>query len=129
MSNSKNGRIKMDDIINIFELKKKISKFADDREWIKYHSPKNLSMALSVEAAELMEIFQWMTGDESLTVEDETQRSNISDELADIFVYVVRIADRLDINLSESIKIKMKKNAEKYPAELVRGSSKKYTEY
>ena len=119
----------MDDIINIFELKKKISKFADDREWIKYHSPKNLSMALSVEAAELMEIFQWMTGDESLTVEDETQRSNISDELADIFVYVVRIADRLDINLSESIKIKMKKNAEKYPAELVRGSSKKYTEY
>ena len=106
----------------------KIRKFADDRDWDQYHSPKNLTMALIVESAELVEHFQWMTEEQSANVPAETHEQ-ISHELADIFVYLLRLSDKLDIDLIEAANNKMDINGKKYPVEKVRGSSKKYTAY
>ncbi len=110
------------------KLMQKIRKFADDRDWDQYHSPKNLSMALIVESAELVEHFQWMTEEQSSNVSSEAHEQ-IGHELADIFVYLLRLSDKLDIDLVEAANRKIELNEEKYPAEKVRGSSKKYTAY
>lgn len=112
----------------IRELIQKIRKFADDRDWDQYHSPKNLSMALIAESAELIEHFQWMTEEQSSNVSAEIHEQ-IGHELADIFVYLLRLSDKLDIDLVEAANKKMELNEEKYPADKVRGSSKKYTAY
>jgi dCTP diphosphatase len=118
----------MSEKIDVKELKKSISKFAQAREWEKFHTPKNIVMALSVEASELLELFQWLTPVESTQL-NKVQKAQVADELSDVIVYATRLADLLDINLKSSIKSKMKKNARKYPAKLVKGSAKKYTEY
>ena len=118
----------MSDEINVDALKKSIEEFANDRDWEQFHTPKNLACALSVESAELLEIFQWMSEEEQKNISDEKKEA-ISEELSDILTYVVRLAGVMNINLSNSIEKKVKKNAKKYPAELVRGSSKKYDEY
>ena len=110
------------------ELSEKIRAFARDRDWEQFHSPKNLAMALSVEVAEVVEHFQWLTQDESFNLADE-KRQAVGEELADIFVYLVRLADQLDIDLSEAVDRKIALNEVKYPADLVRGSAKKYNEY
>ena len=110
------------------ELRIRVSKFVRERDWEQFHSPKNLSMALIVEAAELLEHFQWMKQSESHELSQE-KRQQVEEEMADILVYLVRIADQLDIDLISAAHKKMISNAAKYPAELVRGSSKKYTEY
>lgn len=110
------------------EIKLNARNFAARRDWEQFHSPKNLVMALGVEAAELIEIFQWLTQEESEQVSNET-RERVADEIADVQVYLVRLADRLEIDIAQAVTAKMKKNEEKYPADLVRGSSKKYTEY
>jgi len=110
------------------DIKLKARHFAEDRDWNQFHSPKNLVMALGVEAAELSEIFQWLTEDQSLMLSPET-KARVADEIADVQVYLVRLADRLGIDIASAVALKMKKNEEKYPTELVRGSSKKYTEY
>ena len=109
-------------------LRARIRQFADERDWDQFHSPKNLAMALIVEAAELVEHFQWLTEEQSCSLSAEKQ-SEIEMELADILIYLVRIADKLDIDLEQAAFKKLQSNAEKYPAEKVRGLSKKYNEY
>lgn len=110
------------------QLKAPLQTFADERDWDQFHSPKNLSMALSVEASELVECFQWLTEEQSQNLSTE-QYQAVVDEMADVQVYLLRLATKLDVNLLEAVEQKMVKNAAKYPAELVKGSSKKYTEY
>ena len=109
-------------------LKIRFRKFADDRDWDQFHSPKNLSMALIVEAAELVEHFQWLTEDQSSSLEPK-KLQEVETELADIQIYLIRLADKLNINLLDAINKKVIINEEKYPADKVKGSSKKYTEY
>lgn len=101
--------------------------FADERDWDQFHSPKNLAMALSVEAAELLEHFQWLSDAESSALDPET-RAKVSEELADVLLYLVRLADKLDIDLALAASEKLKINDAKYPADKARGSSKKYSE-
>lgn len=110
------------------DLKARIRHFADERDWDQFHSPKNLVMALIVEAAELVEHFQWLTEEQSRYLSAGKQ-SEVEAELADILIYLVRIADKLDINLTHAALKKLQGNAEKYPAEKVKGRSKKYNEY
>ncbi len=109
-------------------LKKRLRLFADERDWDQFHSPKNLSMALIAEAAELIEHFQWLTEEESQTLSTEKQ-AEVEAELADILVYLVRIADKLDVDLLAAVDKKMAINEQKYPIEKARGNAKKYTEY
>jgi NTP pyrophosphatase (non-canonical NTP hydrolase) len=113
---------------DIKQLQARIQKFATARDWEQFHSPKNLSMALIAEAAELVEHFQWLTEEQSHNLPEKTL-DNVKHELADIFLYLIRIADKLDVDLVEVAESKIKINEEKYPADLVRGSAKKYTEY
>jgi NTP pyrophosphatase (non-canonical NTP hydrolase) len=100
-----------------------------EREWDQFHSVKNLSMALSVEASELLEIFQWMTEDKSNQIKsDPVLKEKIEDEVADIFIYLLRVIKKTDIDLLAAVKNKMEKNKKKYPVELSKGNSKKYDE-
>jgi NTP pyrophosphatase (non-canonical NTP hydrolase) len=109
------------------ELAERLRAFAEERDWEQFHSPKNLSMALSVEVAELLEHFQWLTEEQSLNLPPEV-RDQVRDELADVFIYLVRLSDRLGIDLREAAWDKVAKNAEKYPVEKSRGHKRKYTE-
>jgi len=109
-------------------LRDRLREFAKERDWDQFHSPKNLAMALSVEVAELLEHFQWLTQDESKTLDGKTQAA-VADEIADVQVYLIRLADKLGVDILASVENKMKKNEAKYPADKVRGSSKKYSEY
>jgi NTP pyrophosphatase (non-canonical NTP hydrolase) len=116
------------EIKDLAELKLRLRRFVEERDWDQFHSPKNLAMALSVEAAELVEIFQWLTEAES-AAQDEGRKQRAAAELADILVYLVRIADRLDIDLLQAVAHKLAENARKYPVERVRGKALKYDEY
>jgi dCTP diphosphatase len=109
------------------ELRDRLRQFAADRDWDQFHSPKNLAMALSVEAAELLEHFQWMSEAESASLTPEN-REKVREELADVFLYLIRIADKLGIDLPGAAADKIAVNAAKYPVEKSRGSSKKYNE-
>ncbi len=109
-------------------LRNRINQFVEQRDWQQFHSPKNLAMALIVEAAELVEHFQWVTQQESYELSPE-KREQVSHELADTFVYLLRIADVLDIDLIHAANSKMDLNAKKYPVEKVRGRNNKYTDY
>lgn len=113
---------------DLLMLRDKLRSFAADRDWDQFHSPKNLSMALMVEVAELMEHFQWLTEAQSLDLAAKSKDA-VSEELADILLYLVRLSDKLDVDLPKAALRKLEKNAAKYPAEQVRGSAKKYTEY
>ena len=115
-------------ILDLDELKRKLQKFADERDWDQFHSPKNLAMALNVEAAELLEHFQWLTEAESKTVPPDVLKE-VADEIADIQIYLTRLADKLDVDIDEAVKKKLESNALKYPVELARGSAAKYTKY
>jgi len=110
------------------ELKVRMRAFVAERDWDQFHSPKNLAMALSVEASELVELFQWLTEAQS-AAPDENLRHRAAEELADVLWFLVRIADRLDIDLLAAAESKFARNAEKYPADRVRGQSRKYDEY
>lgn len=115
--------------INYTMLEKGIFKFSEDRDWEQFHSIKNLAMALSVESSELLEIFQWMTDIDSNNVDKDSKKfPKVKDEIADIFIYLIRISSKLDINLEEAVLNKMQKNIEKYPVEKFYGSSRKYNE-
>jgi len=113
---------------DIDTFKQRLREFAAARNWDQFHSPKNLSMALIAEAAELVEHFQWSTQEESRELEPE-KLAEVQMELADIMIYLIRLADTLDINLLQAIEEKIEINEKKYPVEKVHGSSKKYTEY
>ena len=117
-----------DKVIPIQTIKNKIKKFVKERDWEQYHSPKNLSMSLAIEAAELMEIFQWVTDEQSFKL-NKKQRIELEDEMADVAVYLLGLFNVLDIDLSKAIANKMLKNDKKYPAKLVKGKMHKYTHY
>ena len=110
------------------ELKLKLREFAQVRDWEQFHSPKNLSMALSVEAAELVEHFQWMTEQQSSELTPQRHVA-VAFELADIFIFLLRLSDQLDVDLMEITKRKMELNNKRYPIEKVKGSSIKHNEY
>lgn len=109
------------------ELVQSIRDFARDRDWNKFHSPKNLAMALSVEVAEIVEHFQWLTQSQSDEL-DREKLAQIEEEIADVMIYLTRLADRLGINPIEAAKKKMQLNEKKYPVEKAKGTAAKYTE-
>lgn len=107
---------------DIDDLTRTLRQFADERNWEKYHSPKNLTMALSVEVAELAEHFQWLTQQESSHLSPD-QKKAVREEIADVFIYLVRLADRLEIDLLNAAEDKIALNALKYPAKKEQGES------
>lgn len=109
-------------------LRDRLKAFAQERDWEQFHSPKNLAMALIVEAAELLEHFQWLTPEQSESLAEDKRRE-VELEMADIFIYLMRMCERLDVDLLKVVEDKIKMNAEKYPADKVRGSAKKYSDY
>lgn len=109
-------------------LREALRRFAADRDWEQFHSPKNLAISLSVEAAELLEHFQWLSEAESATLSPET-RAKVREELADVLLYLIRLADKLDLDLIESARDKLRINAAKYPVDKARGNAKKYTDF
>ncbi|MBL8224271.1 MAG: nucleotide pyrophosphohydrolase [Chromatiales bacterium] len=118
----------MDVAVNdLTQIRDALRRFADERDWDQFHSPKNLAMALSVEAAELLEHFQWVDGEASKQP-GEAELEEIRAEMADVLLYLIRIADKLGTDLIEAAHAKIKLNESKYPVDKSRGSSKKYTE-
>ena len=111
----------------LIELRDALRAFTREREWDRYHTPKNLAMALIVEAAELAEHFQWLTAEESQSPQDG-RREKIRDELADVLIYLVELADTLDVDLIVAARDKIGKTALKYPVDKARGNAKKYDE-
>jgi NTP pyrophosphatase (non-canonical NTP hydrolase) len=109
-------------------LAQELRRFVDDRDWNQFHSPKNLTMALAVEVAELLEHFQWLTEEQSHSLSEE-KLAEVRDEIGDTLIYLTRLADVLGIDPVEAARDKVKKNEEKYPAETVRGKALKYSEY
>ena len=109
------------------ELRDALRRFSAERDWDQYHAPKNLAMALSVEAAELLEHFQWISEDESKRLPAELL-AKVREELADVLIYLVRLADKLDVDLLAAARDKLALNAAKYPVDKARGNSRKYSE-
>lgn len=111
-------------IQSLADLAAALQRFADERDWERFHSPKNLAMALSVEAAELVEHFQWLTQQQSMELPPGKKRE-VGEELADVLIYLVRLADRLGIDLLAEAENKIALNAQKYPVEQSRGCSER----
>jgi NTP pyrophosphatase (non-canonical NTP hydrolase) len=109
------------------ELIKNIRNFAQQRDWDQFHSPKNLAMALSVEVAEIVEHFQWLTQAESNSL-DPVKLTEIKEEIADVMIYLTRLADRLGIDPVQAAEEKMRLNEKKYPVEKAKGNAAKYTD-
>ena len=109
------------------KLRDEMREFARLRDWDQFHSPKNLAMALSVEAAELLEHFQWLTEEQSRRLDTKTQAA-VAAEIADVLLYLVRLGDQLGIDPVAAAQRKLVENARKYPVEKSRGNRKKYTE-
>jgi dCTP diphosphatase len=108
------------------DLAIELRRFAADREWERFHTPKNLAISLAIEVGEVLELVQWSSDAEiAARVESPDGRAAVAEELADVLIYLVRLADVLDIDLLEAASAKIKANAERYPAEEVRGSSAK----
>ena len=109
------------------DLKAALSQFSEARDWAQFHSPKNLASALSVEAAELLEHFQWLTEAQSRDLSDE-KKAAVAAEMADVFLYLLNLSEKLGIDLMAASWAKLKANGEKYPVDKAKGSMKKYTE-
>jgi dCTP diphosphatase len=109
-------------------LAEQLRRFAAERDWEQFHSPKNLAMALSVEVAEIVEHFQWLSEAQSRDL-GAAKRSEVEQELADALIYLVRLADQLGVDLLQAAGRKLAVNEARYPAEQVRGSARKYSEY
>ena len=115
--------------MDLLELQDRLRAFAEERDWKKFHTPKNLVMALAGEVGELAEVFQWLSAEEAASVaEDEALRSRAGEEMADVLAYLLLLADALHLDLSEALVRKMRTNEERYPVHLSRGSARKYTE-
>lgn len=113
---------------SIEEIQEKLRSFAQEREWDQFHSPKNLATALSVEASELLEHFQWLSTEASeRSALSESTMTEIEKELADVFLYLLRLSDKLDVNLLEAATNKLAINEEKYPVSLSKGNAIKYS--
>jgi len=113
--------------VDLEKIKLKLREFAEERDWEQFHDPKNLSMALSVEVAELVEIFQWSKSGGLDEIKDRNIKKEIEREIADIFNYLVRLSDILNIDLEKASLNKIHENAEKYPVNISKGSSVKYS--
>jgi len=108
-------------------LRDRLRRFAEERDWDQFHAPKNLAIALAVEAAELLEHFQWLKEEDSKHLTPE-QLAKVREEMADVLLYLIRLADKLDVDLVQAAAGKIERNAQKYPADKARGNSKKYTD-
>lgn len=116
-------------MLSIKYLTQKIVEFRDKREWKKYHTPKNLAISLVIEVGELLEHFQWKSGEEILKdTKVPEKREQLADELADVVIYTFLLANELGVDLEDAILRKLEKNEKKYPIELVKGKYRKYTE-
>jgi len=113
--------------MEIKKLQKMIVKFRDARDWKQFHNPKDLALSLTLEAAEVLEHFQWKSIDE-MQEHVKNHKDKVSEELADVFYWILLMAHDFDIDLPAALREKMKQNEEKYPVEKARGSHKKYTE-
>jgi NTP pyrophosphatase (non-canonical NTP hydrolase) len=113
---------------NLENLRQRLADFAACRDWDQFHSPKNLSMALIAEAAELVEHFQWLTEAQSRQLSAEKHHA-VGEELADILIYLIRTADKLDIDLIQAAQQKIEKNEQRYPVEKVKGDARRAAEY
>ncbi|MET3934282.1 nucleotide pyrophosphohydrolase [Arthrobacter sp. OAP107] len=114
--------------MSIESLTAQLRDFAQDREWEQFHTPRNLAMALSGEAGELLSLFQWLRdGQVSGWLDDPSNRTAVEHEMADVFGYLLRLADVLDVDLEMALRAKIDVNAQKYPVELARGNALKYT--
>lgn len=111
----------------LVDLTRRLAAFADERDWDQFHSPKNLAMALAVEAGEVLERFQWLSQEQSAALLDN-EREAIALELADVLLYLLRLADKLGVDLSDAAGRKIDLNAQRYPASKARGHARKYTE-
>jgi NTP pyrophosphatase (non-canonical NTP hydrolase) len=109
-------------------LRERLARFASDRDWDQFHSPKNLSMALIAETAELIEHFQWLSEKDSKNLDAETKKA-VSMELADIFIFLIRVADKLEVDLADTAWKKIQINEDRYPVDKVKGSAKRASEY
>ncbi len=115
--------------MDLADLTHRLRRFVAERDWDQFHSPKNLSMALAGEAGELLELFQWLTQEESSALADSPEdMAKVREELADILIYLVRLADKLGVDLEEAALAKIETNAERYPVEKARGTATKYDE-
>jgi dCTP diphosphatase len=113
--------------IDINKIRKRLRRFAKNRNWEQFHSPKNLSMALAAEAAELLEIFQWLTEKQSKDIiKNAKEMALIRQEIADVFIYLTRLADKLDINIEQAVLEKIALNQKKYPVILAKDNAVKY---
>ena len=116
-------------LVDVQGLAQALAEFARERDWDQFHSPKNLVMALTGEVGELSEVFQWMTEEASTSAATDPKTAQaVRDEMADVLLYLVRLADVLGVDLNEAAQAKLRTNATKYPADKARGSSAKYTE-
>jgi len=111
----------------LLDLREKLRQFSAERDWDQFHSPKNLAISLSIEASELLEHFQWLADERSSEL-SPAERLAVSKEMADVLLYLVRIADKLNVDLIQVANSKLVENAQKYPVEKAKGSSKKYTD-
>ena len=119
----------MDPTTNFHELKETIKKFCEERDWDQYHNPKDLAIGIITEASELLEHFLWKSEDEVKNLfDDPAKREEIEDEMADVLYFLLRLSQKYNIDLSDALLKKIRKNAEKYPIEKAKGSNKKYTE-
>lgn len=109
-------------------IKQRLREFAEARDWDQFHSPKNLSMALSAEVAEIVEHFQWLTEEQSCNL-PQKKLDEVETELADTLIYLIRLADKLNIDLLKAAENKIEVNEQKYPVEKAKGNAKKYTEH
>jgi dCTP diphosphatase len=120
----------MTDHLDVEQIKGLLRNYAKERDWDKFHNPKNLAMSLACESGELLEIFRWLTEGESTAAKmDQNCKEHVAHELADILLNAIRLADLMDINLNDAIKEKFAINEKRYPADVVRGSAKKYDQY
>jgi len=114
--------------MDVETLQKRLAEFARERDWEQFHSPKNLSMALAAEAGELMEVFQWLTEAQSAELAPGEKGWELArDEIADLQIFLLRLADRLGVDLEAAVEAKIARNAERYPVEQVRGDATKYS--
>jgi NTP pyrophosphatase (non-canonical NTP hydrolase) len=113
---------------DLLALRDIVRQFVDERDWDQFHTPKNLASALCVEAAELLEPFQWLQSGQTQELDEKTQMQ-IRHEMADVLTYLIRLADKMEVDLYEAVLEKMELNRRKYPAEQVRGDARKHTAY
>jgi len=115
--------------MNVEQIQKQLRAFAQERDWEQFHTPKNLASALAVETSELLEIFQWLNDAQAISIKDDVARmSKVEEEMADVTLYLLRLADVLSVDLQKAVDRKLSLNADKYPVDKARGNAKKYNE-